>query len=1021
MVIRSTGLVRYSSRTRLGALLLSGTALAMLPAQLAAQAVGDEQVAEQDDGEAIVVSGIRATIQNSIETKRDSDLVVEALTADEIGDLPALSIGEAIETLTSAASHREQGGATEISLRGLGPFLGSTVVNGRSASNGSGDRSVNFSQFPSELFNKLEVYKTQSASMIEGGVAGQIALSTVRPVDYGKRLIQGEVKLNVNPDNLDIEPDQRFQKFGYRGTVSYVDQFELGDSELGISLGYSRNSSTNPEQEANVSNTVNFCWNNPATRGTNGTGVYDDQNCDSPYDPSQDFVIAHNSYTLRQNITDDTRDSAFAAIQFKPTPDIDINADFQYSTRRFREKRNDLVFTEGRRIDGLNDANLIPGYPLVVSPSGALRQFTGETSIEVDSEYLERDEEYYGGGLSLAVQASDRLRVSGDVSYSETKRIEEAVQVRLRIRDRVDIDNTGNVYPLSRESDGSTSDDRVETAYLIQQNGSRALNFVVQQFDPTNYGFYADNPATRYDLEQDRFNSIFAGRFDATYELGGFFTDVEAGVRYQELEYRDVPGAANGTSRTEVLYSRAAMAAANQACRTSFPETGFLAAVSGGNPLITNVDAAGNVIGTYNTFASFDALCLAQTLEANDPKGITFDENGVPIYPSGDFDSIQNNNVNEKTWAGYIQGNFDGDLGSLPVRGNLGLRVVNSKVESTGFRGTLTSFTRPDGTIGITEDQSSLTTVSGGGSYTEYLPSFNITAELQPDLLARFAVFRALSRPDPSSLGYGRSFNALLDDSVTSIADAVGSATASGNPFTQPLLSWNFDGALEWYPNDDTILAVGVYYKSFNGGFVNTSQTETFVVDGQPLETIVTTTNTDGSNSRIHGFEVSAAHRFSYLPAPLDGLGFKVGYNYADSNFEFEDEDLGSSILVAADGTVTRRVGVVPPAGIFGLSKHVLSAQLYYQLGGFDFQGVYKYRSRYFQQFIDTPGRIRYVDETGVFEARISYKLNKHVRLSLEGLNLFNNPRFDYRPTVDDFSSVSVYGPRYYAGVRVKF
>ena len=99
---------------------------------------------------------------------------------DDIGDLPALSIGEALETLTGASSHREQGGATEISIRGLGPYLGSTVMNGREAANGSGDRSVNFSQFPSELFNKVAIYKTQSAELIEGGVSGQIHLDTIK-------------------------------------------------------------------------------------------------------------------------------------------------------------------------------------------------------------------------------------------------------------------------------------------------------------------------------------------------------------------------------------------------------------------------------------------------------------------------------------------------------------------------------------------------------------------------------------------------------------------------------------------------------------------------------------------------------------------------------------------------------------------------------------------------------------------------------------------------------------------------
>lgn len=1002
----------------LAAHLLLGVSLSALSIPATAQDASDAPP-PADEG-VITVTGIRATIQNSIETKRESDLVVEALTADEIGDLPALSIGEAIETLTSAASHREQGGATEISLRGLGPFLSSTVVNGRAASNGSGDRSVNFSQFPSELFNKLEVYKTQSASMIEGGVAGQIALSTVRPVDYGKRLIQGELKLNVNPDNLDLDPAQRFQKYGYRGTVSYVDQFDLGGGEVGISLGYSRNSSTNPEQEANVSGTVNFCKNDPADRNL---GVYDDQNCNSPYDPSQDFVIAHNSYTLRQNITDDTRDSFFAAAQIKPVPDVDINLDFQYSNRLFRERRNDLVFSEGRRIDGLGDANLIPGYPLVVTPSGALRQFTGETSIETNSEYLERDEDYYGGGLGIAVQASDRLKVSGDASYSETNRIEEAVQVRMRIRDQRDLDNTGNPYPLSRESDGTTSDDRVETAYLIQQNGSQALNFIVGQFDPTNYGFFADNARTRYDLEQDRSNSIFALRGDLEYEMDGFFSALEAGGRFQELKYRDVPGAF-GPARNEITYSNTALAAANRACRTPFPEPGFLSAVSGGNPLITNVNGAGNVLGTFNSYATFDALCLARTLEANNPRGATFDADGVPIFPSGDFVSVQNNDVNEKTWAGYVQANFDGELGQLPVRGNLGVRYVRTKVRSLGFRTTL--FTVPTGAGGFTldENQANFTVDTATNTYDEWLPSFNATAEVQPNLLARFAAFRALSRPDPSSLGFGRSFD--IDDSVVitsaaDVADAIGLVTANGNPFTAPLLSWNLDAALEWYPNADSIFAVGAYYKKFNGGFQTTSARETFTVDGQPVDAFVRTTEVSDRKSTIYGFEVTAAHRFSYLPRPLDGLGFKVGYNYASSNFEFEDEDLGDRLRVNPDGSFTFIPGVIPPSNIFGLSKHVLSAQLYYQLGGFDFQGVYKYRSRYFQQFVSTPGRIRYVDDTGVFEARISYKLNRNVRISVEGLNLFNEPRFDYRPTVDDFASVSVYGPRYYAGVRVKF
>lgn len=1001
--------------------LLATTAITAMAAPAAAQ----DTAASESDDDTIIVSGIRATIQNSIETKRSSDLVVESLSSDEIGDLPALSIGEALETLTSAASHREQGGATEISLRGLGPFLSSTVINGRIATNGSGDRSVNFSQFPSELFNKIGVYKTQSANLIEGGVAGQIALETVKPIDYGKRRFQGDFKLNVNPDNLDIASDQRFRKFGYRGTVSYIDQFNLGDGEVGISLGYSRNVTTNPEQEANVSNTLNYCANIPGA-----SGVFGANNCNTSRPDTagtEDFVIARNSYSYRQNITDDERDSFFGALQLKPTPDVDISMDFQYSKRLFRERRNDLNFAEGRRVDGVGDLNRLD-FDLITGPNGELQQFTGETRVETNSEYLERDEEYYGGGLAIDVQATDRLRLSADFSYSQTRRIEEATQVRMRIENQEDIFGNGNQYGLAFESDddpltASGENDRIETAYLIRQNGSDIINFVVQDFDVNNYELFQDNARVRYDLEQDRYNSVFAARGDLEYEVDGFLSSIEAGIRFQELEYRDVPGAANGTSRFQNTYSDDALAIANQACRTAFPERGFLSSVSGGNPLITNVDADGNVISTTNTFATFDALCLAQTLEANDPTGvITFDEDGLPNYPDGSFDSIQNNDVNEKTWAGYVQANFDGDLGSLPVRGNLGLRAVRTKVNSTGFRGTLSASFNAAGELVITEDTGSLVPVSGGGSYTEFLPSFNIVAELQPDLQARFAVYRALSRPDPSNLGFGRTFNALADDTVTSITEAIGTATASGNPFTAPLLSWNFDASLEWYPNDDTILAVGAYYKSFNGGFDTIGQFETFVVDGQPLETLVTTVDTSDESSTIYGFEISAAHRFSYLPKPLDGLGFKVGYNYASSDFEFQDDTLGAVITsVGTDGSLTASEALIPPAEIFGLSKHVLSAQVYYQIGNLDLQGVYKYRSSYFQQFIATPGRVRYVQDTGVFEARISYALTDNIKFTLEGINLFNEPRINSRGTLDDFGAAQVYGPRYFAGVKFKF
>ena len=1036
---RVRGDIRPSDRCSRGAArLLATTAMVLVATPALGQDIDPDEgpgpEVEASEGGDIVVTGIRGTIRSSIEGKRDNDLVVEVLTSDEIGDLPALSIGEALETLTSAASHREQGGATEISLRGLGPFLSSTTINGRLASNGSGDRSVNFSLFPSELFSKVAIYKTQSANLIEGGVAGQIALETIDPLAYGERRVQAEFKLPYNPQNLDIDADQRFRDLGYRATVSYVDQYDLGDfGDLGISLGFHRRASTNPEQEANVSNTIRACVLDPTTTSD---GVYGDGNCDTNSDlidglrdgsVTDDFVIARNSYTYRTNITDDERESFFAQLQYRPVSTFEINADFQYSDRVYREQRSDLNFAEGRRIDAPDDPNRLD-YDLIYTDTGALRQFTNEQRVEAVSEYLARSERYYGGGINLEADFTDRLSFSADVSYSQTKRIEEAVQIRFRTEDNEDITGA-DAWPDAVESDGSSTDDRVETAIRILQDGSQIFNVVTQNFDVTNYDLFANDPRLRADLEQDRFNSIWGARADLEYRTDGFFSSFMLGGRFQDLTYRDVPGAVNGISRFENTYDdtngTGALAAANRECRTAFPVSGFLDNVSGGNPLITNVDENGNVIGAYNSFATFDALCIARVLEREDPSGLSFDADGVPIYPSGDFDSIQNSDVTERTYAGYVQANFDGDWGSTLLRGNMGLRIVHTEVASTGFRTTLNAVfddTDPlDPTLTLEENPDDLFTVTGGGSYTEFLPSFNLTTEFTPELIGRFAVYRAMSRPDPSSLGYGRAFSIDDSEEFTTIEEALGVVTGLGNPFTDPLMSWNGDIALEYYPDPDTILAVGAYYKSFNGGFESVGQTELFTVDGQEVEAVVNTVQTTDETSTIYGFEVSVAHRLSYLPQPLDGLGFKVGYNYASSDFEFEDDTLGATSTVLPDGTVVQSPGLIPPSDIFGLSEHVLSAQVYYQIGNLDLQGVYTYRSDYFQQFVSTPGRIRYVADNGVFRARASYEISDNVRFTLEGINLFDEPRKNFRGAPDDYDDVQVYGPQFFAGIRVKF
>ena len=986
-----------------------------------------------EETEVIEVRGIRQTIQSSISIKRESTEIVDGISADDIGDLPALSIGEALETLTGASSHREQGGATEISIRGLGPYLGSTVMNGREAANGSGDRSVNFSQFPSELFNKVAIYKTQSAELIEGGVSGQIHLDTIRPLDYGKRRFQLSYKGNMNPDNYDLEDP--VSDFGHRITTSFVDQIEtdsLGD--FGFSIGLQRDTKSNPEQEARTGTSWNACRIAPGFDGginqgrvdcEDGGGALDlvaDESGNAP-DANTPFVFSRSQNSFRQNITDDTRESVFGAVQWQPNDKLEINADYQYSNRDFSEIRNDLVFAEANHIDGFNtpESERLP-FNLVATENGALRQFTALQNIETNSQYAERGEKYNGGGINIKYTVNDRLKVMFDYAASQTERVETIIQTRLQSENR-------DIYQNNVE--GADSNGEVLTAAQIFNNGSLVPTWTLQNFDVNYHAAFADQARTRLDLNQSRFNDVNAARLDFDYIPDSeFIVGLKGGLRVSKLEYASVPGGSGTNNRTELTFSNEAAAAANIACRnTVFPESGFLDNETGGAPLFTNVDSDGNVLanGTGNSFATFDPICLAEnllsslTLENGDIRTIA---NSMPTNDEADARDIAAVDMEEDTIAAYLQADYDTFIGDYGVRGNFGLRVVKTDVTSISYRGPLTAERDFDGIItAISPVEGDLEQVEGGGSYTELLPSVNVIVDVRDDILVRGGLYRGLSRPDPSDLGFGRSFTGIDDEVVTgNLSDAVGRAVAVGNPLLDPFMSWNLDAAVEYYPNEDTVLAFGLYYKTFDGGFSNTSQTESFEIDGESVDTIVTTPQTSDDSSQIYGLELTATHSFSYLDSWLNGFGFKVSYNYADSNFEFEDESFGTSVVInSSTGELEQRFGIVPPANLFGFSEHVLSTQVYYEYENFNVAINYKYRSNYFQQFLSTPSAVRYVDDTEIFEARLSYRLNSNWKFRLEAINLFDDPKRQYRPSRDNFAEINVYGPRVFAGVEFKY
>jgi TonB-dependent receptor len=367
-----------------------------------------------------------------------------------------------------------------------------------------------------------------------------------------------------------------------------------------------------------------------------------------------------------------------------------------------------------------------------------------------------------------------------------------------------------------------------------------------------------------------------------------------------------------------------------------------------------------------------------------------------------------------------MMANFETTVADHIVNGNFGVRVVNTEVDAKAWR-TGYSIVDNDGSLALVPT-GELERDTAKHSYTEWLPSINTVMDLSDDVLLRGAVYRAMSRADPGDLGNDWDIAYNDDEEVSNLDELISGVVATGNPATDPLMSWNFDTSIEWYPNDDAIFSLGFYYKKFTGGFQQVEQLETFTIDGQPITLPVVVTQTDDSTSTLWGLEMTAAYNFSMLPGYLSGLGMKVGYNYGNSNFEFQDSRYGDLYVVDLDGnTEQTAIGIVAPANVPGFSEHVFSGLLYWGWGDFDASLIYKYRSEYFQPYTGDGTRIRYVGDVGVWEARLAYVINKHFTLSLEGINLFNAPKEQYFFTTDNLGEVNVYGPRYFLGLRGKF
>jgi iron complex outermembrane receptor protein len=314
-------------------LALSAASLAGAPAVAQSPAAQDNQLAQPEDAPAdgeIVVTGIRAGLDRSLSVKRNADSVVDAISAEDVGHFPDVNIAESVQRISGVQINRVRGEGRSVNIRGLPSNFTQATINGRVLPNASGDsagsRTFDFTILPPEFVRTLSVYKSPTADLEEGGLAGTVDIRTSRPLEIGKRVISASAQAEYETNSGKTAP---------RASAFYSDTF--ADDRFGISLGASYTRRRPQTQNASLGYTTSTEGNGIPS----GSGP-DDLNGNGIIEPSL-RVRFPNQINYYMYDEDNERISTIASLQYKPTDSLTLSLDGFYTRLSVKAVTNEFL------------------------------------------------------------------------------------------------------------------------------------------------------------------------------------------------------------------------------------------------------------------------------------------------------------------------------------------------------------------------------------------------------------------------------------------------------------------------------------------------------------------------------------------------------------------------------------------------------------------------------------------------------------------------------------------------------
>ena len=978
--------------------------------------------------EEIVVTGIRGSLESSMNLKRDAQGVVDGIVAEDIGKFPDTNLAESLQRITGVSIDRSIGEGSKITVRGIGPDYNLVLLNGRQmpgASIGdtfaSNSRSFDFANLASEAVAAVEVYKTSRASTSTGGIGASVNIKTTRPLDAPGLKLNFGVKgvMDQSADNL----PSNTQGSTVTPEVSGIFSMTGENERWGIALTGSYQERDAGFNQASVGNGWRpFGAEQAPTWGTIGP----------PTDPNiVNRPSGDDIYSVPQNLgygfsgIERKRTNGQATFQFRPVDSLTATLDYTYSENKVHTRRNELSvwFNFGASgstwTDGPVAAPLLYTEFYNTSNDNPATPFNVEGAADLSmggAEYATKNENK-SAGFNLAWDATDNLSFALDWHDSTATSGADSPF------------GSNAVVGVASFNRGTTTADFSKDFPVIEVVVPGGVRADLMQVTGSSFR----NSYTKAEVEQTQLSGNYKFNDKSRLDFGIGVTEVNNRSAFANVQSDNTWGGIPGITPT--LYPDDVWQ--HNTVRHFFDQ------ISGSsNP---------NLLNEFFSFNFRDVINLVKPARhALGGSSATCPLNGngavqVDCYEASSVWGTDRRTKEESTSA-YIQYNHQWE-GSVPVNMALGVRYEQTDVTSTALVPIATGINwTGNNEFPVQFGPPDFTTLKGDYDYV--LPSADFAFNLRDNLKLRASVGESIGRPGWGDIQGGQTLSGL--------ARIDGGTGSQGNPALKPLESWNYDLSLEWYYAEGSYASVGWFRKDIDN-YVGVSVIEaqpfnlphpgpgakyydeaqshcpqadltcirdyilinkngqpgvvrgadanghaTGVISGvagDPIATFDITVPSNQKSARVDGWEIAIQQMFGE-----SGFGVSANATFVDSNLAYDNHSTADQFAIE------------------GLSDSA-NFIAFYEKYGFSIRAAYNWRDEFLAGRFDGTGGPNpvYTEPYGQIDLNASYDITDNLTVSAEAINLTDETQRVHGRNPHQALYVTQTGARYMLGVRYKF